>query len=192
MEVFKMAKYKSVAEAIADMSAKKNAKGNKVMNRFNKKNFSNLMVAMANESDFQEKIVKMHGGIKTYEDVMVSKGFRKWCKHLLEKAGMDKNESEWVYSDEFKIDNADGLYEFFAAALYEYMAAGNRFDMFSKDDFQASLEIRDIPESKKTRDARSPQTGENLGTFEIKKKKHRELKAKSPCPSYLTDKRKVK
>jgi hypothetical protein len=186
-----MAKYSSVSEAIADMSAKTNAKGKKVVNRFNKKNFNNLMIAMANEPDFQERVTKVKNGEKTYEDIMVSKGFRKWCKHLLEKAGMDKKESEWVYTDDFKIDNIDGLLDFFSAALYEYLAAGNRFDLLSKDDFQASLEIRDIDEITKVKEARSPQTGESLGVFEIKKGKHRELKAKSPCPSYLSEKRKV-
>ena len=53
-----MAKIMTVEEALATMQAKKNSKGKKVLNRFSKKNFNTLMVAMANDVDFTEKVAK--------------------------------------------------------------------------------------------------------------------------------------
>ena len=131
-----MAKIMTVEEALATMQAKKNSKGKKVLNRFSKKNFNTLMVAMANDVDFTEKVAKKTGDSFVLEDVMVTKAFRKWVKKLVEKAGIDANESERVMSDDFKIDDMEALYDFFVAALYEYLNAGNRFDLPNKEDFQ--------------------------------------------------------
>lgn len=186
-----MAKYMTVEEALASMQAKVNENGKKQINRFNKKNFNTLMTAMANDLDFTEKVAKVKKGEVEIEDVMVTKGFRKWCKNLVEKAGIDKSESERIMNADFTIDNVDGLYDFFAAALYEYMDAGNRFDLPSKEDFQGSIEIKEVAESVKQAEARSPQDGTILGVFETTKKAHKEMKVKSSCPSYLSSRKKV-
>ena len=45
----------------------------------------------------------------------------------MEKAGMDKNDSAVVLSSAFTIDNVDGLYEFFAESIWQYLNAGNMF-----------------------------------------------------------------
>lgn len=186
-----MAKIMTVEEALATMQAKSNAKGEKVLNRFNKKNFNILMTAIANDVDFTEKVAKKTGDTFELEDVMVTKAFRKWCKKLVEKAGIDSSESDIVMSPEFKIDDCEALYDFFASALYEYMNAGNRFDLPSKEDFQGSLYLKEVDEVVKEYEARNPSTGETMGKYESTTKKHKEAKVKSTAPSWLSSKRKL-
>lgn len=188
-------KYNSVKEACQDLAGKRNGKGKLLINRFNKKKFNALMIAMANEPEFKEKVVKKvdaDTGEIDYEEVMVTKGFRKWCKYLLQTAGVDKLEAERVMTTDFKIDNVDGLYEFFVSALYQYMVAGNRFDFLGKNDFAGGIEIKEVDAQTKTTEARSPQTGESLGTYETTKEAHKEVKSKTPAPKWLTKKKKVK
>lgn len=188
-----MSKIMSVEEALESMKGKKNAKGEMVINRFNKKNFNTLMVAMANDVDFKAEYVKVKKDeIDSIEDVMVTKGFRKWCKKLVEAAGVDKAESERVMSPDFKIDNMDGLYEFFATALYEYMEAGNRFDFIPRKEFKGGIYIKEVPERERTADAFSPKDRTYLGTYKTKKKKHKEVFVKSSCPAYLQERIKIK
>ena len=189
-----MAKVMSVEEAIASMKATKtNKKGEVVVNRFNKRNFNTLMVALANDVDFMSRIAKPKKGSDEpeIEEVMVTKGFRKWCKRLVEQMGVDSSESEKIMSSEFVIDNMDGLYDFFATAIYEYMDCGNRFDLPSREDFTGGFYLKEVAETTKTQDTYSPVDHTFLGKVETTKKKHKEVKAKSSCPSYLTKKRKV-
>ena len=186
-----MAKILTVEEALEKTRAKKNAKGKIVINRFNKSNFNTLMLAMANDVDFTTQVAKKVKDDVELEDVMVTKSFRKWCKRLLESAGMDKSESEKVLTKDFTIDNVDGLYEFFTTAVYLYLDAGNRFDFPNKKDFQGGIVLSDKEESEKIYEARNPKDGKSLGKVKTKKGKHKALTAKSTCPSYLTEKRKV-
>lgn len=186
-----MAKIMTVEEALASMQAKSNDKGEKVLNRFSKKNFNILMTAMANDIEFTEKVAKKTGDTFELEDVMVTKAFRKWCKKLVEKAGIDSSESDIVMSPDFKIDDMEALYDFFAAALYEYMDAGNKFDLPNKEDFQGSIYIKDVDEATKEYEARNPATGETIGKFSSTTKKHKEVKVKSSAPAWLSTKRQL-
>lgn len=187
-----MAKILTVEEALASMNAKTNANGKVIINRFNKKNFNKLMLAMANDVNFKAEMAKVKKGeLDSVEDIMVTKGFRQWCKKLVEKAGVDKNESERVLTDEFVIPDMDGLYEFFATALYQYIDAGNQFDFIPTKEFKGSLYIKNVDEKVTVADAHSPQDRSYLGTYETTKKKHKELGVKSGCPSFLQSRKKV-
>lgn len=160
--------------------------------RFNKKKFTTLMKALANDIEFQAKVAKVKKGeLESVESIMVTKGFREWCKKLLEKAGVDKNESNIVLSSDFTIDNMDGLYEFFVTAIYEYINSGNQFDFLPTEDFKGSIYIKNVPEKVSVTDAYSPQDRTYLGTFETTKKAHKELGIKSGCPAFLKNKKPV-
>ena len=164
----------------------------KAPNRFSKKSFNRLMKAILNDPSFTEGIAVSSGEeLIKVEQLAVSEGFRKFLKKILEKAGMDKTDSEIVMSKDFTIDNVDGLYEFFAAALYEYMDAGNKFDLLPKEDFKGSIYLAEVAASTKVSEVRNPQTKETLGTYEFKYEKHKTLKASSPCPKYLKTKKKL-
>lgn len=187
-----MAKVMSVSEALEAVKAKTNAKGEKVINRFNKKNFNMVALAIANDVDFKTQVAKKTGDTCVVEEVMVTKEFRKWCKKFAEKLGIDSAESERILTGEFQIDTVEGLTDFMMAAIYEYMDAGNRFDLPSREDFQGGFYLKEVKESKTVRDAKNPKDGSYIGTFETTKKSHKVLAAKSSCPTYLSSKRKIK
>ena len=190
-----MSKVMSVEEALASMTAKEGKNGNPVINRFNKKNFTSLMTAMANDPEFTAKVVKVKNNeIDSVEEVMVSKGFREFCRKIVEKAGVDKKESAIVLTPAFEFSNSDlnGLYEFFAEAVYEYMAAGNQFDFLPTEDFKGSISLKNVAEVTKTAEAFSPKDRSSLGTYKTTKKAHKELAVKSSCPSFLKSRIKVK
>lgn len=179
-----MAKVYSVDEALELI------KSEGKMNRFNKKKFESVMIALANDPKFKEEVAKKVGDEVVVGEIIPSKSFRKWLKRIVEKAGVDEKESEKVLDPSFTITSVDGLYEFFTTAVYEYMAAGNRFDFPSHEDFQGSLYLKDVPESSTVYTARNPRTGESLGEFETHKKAHKVLAAKSSCPAWLASRKK--
>lgn len=185
----------TVQEALASMRAKEGKDGKTVINRFNKKNFTALMTAMANDPEFTAKVVKVKNSeIDSIEEVMVTKGFREFCKKIVEKAGVDKKESAIVLTSSFEFSNSDlnGLYEFIADAIYEYMAAGNQFDFLPTEDFKGSISLKNVGEVTKTAEAFSPKDRASLGIYKTTKKAHKELTVKSSCPSFLKSRVKVK
>ena len=169
-------------------------KKGKSPNRFNKRSFIQLMTAMANDPNFVAKIVKVRGGeIAEIQDIMVSKGFREFCKKIAEKSGVDKAESGIILTPAFEFSQSDmsGLYEFFSTAIFEYMAAGNYFEFMPTKDFKGSISIKEVPASEKTAEAFSPKDRKSLGKFKTTKKKHKELIAKSSCPDFLKTRKPV-
>ena len=181
-----MSKIVTVDEVLAEMQASKKENGNVIYNRFNKKNFEKLMKAMLNDINFTTQIARVKNGeLASVEDIEVSKGFRKFCRRVIEKSGIDKTESERIMTDEFVFDNVEGLYEFFATAMYLYIQAGNRFDLIPKKNFKGSIALKKVGKSTKTAEAFSPQTRESLGFFETTKDAHEELVVKTGCPAYL-------
>lgn len=159
--------------------------------RFNKKAFNDVMKAIANDTEFATKVANVKKGeLEGVEEVLVTKGFRKWLQGVVEKAGIDKAESAMVLEETFTIDNVDGLYEFFSEAVYEYIKAGNRFDLLPKEDFKGSIYLKEVVASTKTMKCRNPKTGEDLGEVEIEYAPHKELAASSGCPEYLKTRKK--
>lgn len=183
----------NVKEILKEMEGKTNKAGDIVPNRFSKKNFNKLMKAMANDPNFATKVaVTKNGELDHLEDVMVTEGFRKWVKKVIEKAGVDKKESAMVLDPSFTFDNMDGLYEFFSTAVYDYMEAGNRFEFMPKKDFKGNITVKKQKASKRVADARDPRTGTNLGTFEYSNEEYKTIAASSPCPDYLKGRKKIK
>lgn len=188
-----MANIISVDEVLKEMQATQKDNGKYNYNRFNKKNFEKLMKAMLNDPDFTTEVAHAKKGkLDSVDKIKVTEGFRKFCKKVIEKCGIDKNESGRILTKDFTFDSVEGLYEFFATAMYLYIDHGNRFDLLPKPDFKGSIALKNVPKSSKTTAAHSPQTREYLGNFETTKDKHKVLVVKSPCPSYLKSRRKVK
>lgn len=188
-----MAKILTVEQALRDIRPKKNTKGELVINRFNKKKFENLLLAILNDTNYTTTNVKIRNGEIIKEEVEITKNFRKFCKKILECAGIDKTEAARIESDSFSINNVDGLYEFFSEIIYLYMESGNQFDFPNKEDFKGGIQLIDVEESTniyKSRDLAGD--GRVLGEVEKKTKKHKRLKAKSSAPSYLSSKRIIK
>lgn len=165
-------------------------------NRFSKKAFNKLLTAMINDDKFVTNIavVKNKELAEVQEDI-VSVGFRKFLKKVIEKAGIDKSESEIVMQPDFTIDDVDGLYELMETAIYTYMDEGrSKFDFRPREDFKGSIEVSNVAavEDPEPRDVKNPQTGEYLGTYKYKSKAYKKLCASSSCPAYLKTRERVK
>lgn len=183
----------TVKEVLAEMTAEMKANGKISYNRFNKKNFEKLLKAAANDVDLVASVVKVKKGqIDSIENIEVTKGFRKFCKKLVEKFGVDKTESEKILTKDFQFDSTVGLYEFFAEVMYLYLEAGNRFELLPKKDFKGSIAVKKVKETKTRTSAYSPKDRAYLGDFDITKSEHTVLTVKSPCPKYLINRVKVK
>lgn len=182
----------TVQEVLDSIQAKEGTNG-PIINRFNKRNFTALMTAMANDPNFTIKVAKTKKGeLENLEDIMVSQEFRKFCQKVAEKSGVDKNESAHILTDfMFSQSDLNGLYEFFAAAVYKYIEAGNRFEFLPTEDFVGSIALKDVPESVTVKEAFSPKDRSSLGKYETTKKAHKELIAKSSCPKFLKKRKKV-
>lgn len=176
----------TVDEVLAEIRVTPNDKGKMVLAKFSKSKFDALMRAMLNDPEFTtKKAIVKSGELSEVTDIAVSKGFRKFVKGIIEGFGVDKAESEKVMSPNFTVDNVDGLYEFFATALYEYIDAGNKFDLIPKEDFRGSVSLKSKPDTTTTSKVYQPKTREYLGEYSLTKKAHKVLSTKSPCPKYL-------
>ena len=176
----------SIKDTLKEINPKKEAK------RFNKKDFNSLLTAVMNDPDFTSTVARGKAGGMDIKEIMPTKEFRKWCKKLLEKVGMDSKEASIVMGKDFQFDNMDGIYEFFTEALYLYLDNGNKFDFLPKKDFKATLSLKKVKKSSSTSDVFSPKDRKFLGTYEVTKEEHKVLKSSSSCPSYLKNRRKIK
>ena len=86
----------TVQEVLEEISATRKEDGSFNYNRFNKKNFEKLMKAMLNDPNFKTEVAKVKDNNLEIEEIEVSKEFRKFCKKVIEKAGVDKAESERI------------------------------------------------------------------------------------------------
>ena len=176
----------SVEDALKEIAQK-----GKNPNRFNKKNFAILATALANDTNFKVSVGKKVGSEFQLEDVMITEEFRKWCKKLVESAGLDKAESEKVLSSDFKIEDVEALTNFMTAAIYEFMAAGNKFEFPERADFKGSIYLKNVDETTVVKDRKNPKDGSFLGKYEINKKAHKILAVKSKCHPYLCSERRL-
>ena len=166
-----------VSEVLDEIAAKKNEDGEIIYNRFNKKAFNKLLKAMLNDAEFKTTVANVKkSSLESVDEIAVSQGFREFVRKVLEKIGVDSAESKVVLSNDFTFDDVDGLYEFFATAIYLYIEKGNRFDLLPKEDFKGSIYLIDVDETSTVSEAISPQTRESLGTYQTTKKKHKKLK----------------
>ena len=176
----------SVNDVLEEIKSKKNEKGKDIINRFSKKKFEKLLKAMANDPDFETTMANVKSGeLVSVDTIQVTKGFRKFCRHIAEKCGVDKIESEKVMTGDFEIDDMEGLYEFFSTAMYLYMKQGNKFSLIPKEDFEGSIYIKRNPKSSKTQESFHPKTRESLGMYTTTKEEYDSIMAKSTCPEYL-------
>ena len=181
----------SVNEVLTNIAAKIDENGNKKLNQFNRSNFDRLLNAAASDPNFTAQVAKItKGEFDGYKDIACGKDFRKWMRKLVERAGIDSTESGIVEEDTFDVGNVSWMYDMFAEVLWLYLE-GNKFTLPKKEDFEATLALKDVDEVVKVAETRKPGTGEILGTFETTKKAHKALTVKSSCPKYLRERRQV-
>lgn len=190
-------KIKSVNEFLDQVKDnKKSVSGEIIPNKFNKKRFNEFLNILINDPDYLLEFVSKVQNVND-EDVIVtdvlnvSEQMRTWIKSIVEKVGVDKNESAIIMDSQFKIPAGD-LYEFVAAALYLFLKAGNKFDMIKTPTFTATLSLKNTAENVAERDSFNPQTKEKIGRFKITTKAHETLVVKNTTPKWLKDRKLVK
>lgn len=182
---------KTLKEALEIITAKEE-NGKLKINQFSKKNFEMFLTACANDIDFKSDIVhSVKGEITEREALPVTTMFREWLKKVVEEAGVDKAESEKILTSDFEIPAVKGLYDFFVAAMYDYMKAGNYFALPDKEDFKGKIYTKKQQKTVTTKTAKNPKTGETLGTFESTKEEHYTLGVKGACPKWLVSRKKI-
>jgi len=180
----------TVNEVLTAIAAKINEDGKKKLNQFSRSNFDRLINAAASDPEFTSQVaIIKKGEFAGYKDIACGKDFRKWLRSVVERAGIDRSESGVVEASDFPIGDMSWMYDMFAEVLWLYLE-GNKFSLPKKEDFDATLAIKDVEETVKTGEVRKP-GGDVIGTFETTKKSHKVLVAKSKCPKYLVDRREV-
>jgi hypothetical protein len=162
-------------------------------NRFSKEKYLKLLTAMANDPDWEDELAEVKNG--ELVDNKISKPgseFRVWLKHIIEKAGIDKNESDIVLDPSFKIDNMDGMYDLFESSLHHFTKSGNAFNMRARKNSAGSIIQKKHSKATKHTKARNPQTGEDLGEFDITTEEYYSYETKSSAPDYLKTRKKCK
>lgn len=176
-------------EILKEISAKRKDNGEFLYNRFNKRNFTKLVNALASDPEFKSEYVKVSKGeITKKTEVQIGKMLRAWIRKIVESAGVDSIESKFVLSEDYEIPNINWLYDFMCEAIYIYIKKGNMFTLPAKEDFCGSIYLREIAKTEKVRTFKNPHTHEVIGKYKITSEPHDELKTKSSCPKYLTDK----
>ena len=179
----------SLNDVLTAISADINSKGEKKLNRWSRESFNRLINAAAADPSFSSQIAKIEKGeFKGYEEIACGKEFRKWCKKLIERAGIDPLEAAVVESADFPMGDISWMYEFFSEVLWLYLE-NNKFKLPNKEGFEATLALKEVPESKKVGEVIKP-GGEKLpGMYETVKGEHLELTVKSKCPKWLQKRR---
>lgn len=158
------------------------SKTGKPVRTFSRSDFDTLAKAYLNAPDHTVEVVSQKAGELVKKEVAPVAQFRGMIRRILLDFGVDKQESERILSDSYEIRNVDGLYEVISDLVYQYAAAGKKFDFLTLEDFSGSLIIEEIGET--ISEHRAPGTDEK---FKVKKKAHKQLKGKSKTPSWLKE-----
>jgi hypothetical protein len=157
------------------------AKG-KTVKSFSRSDFDKLAKAYLNTPDYKIEAAGMKGGEVVKKEIEPVKAFRGMIQRILIEFGVDKQEAATILDSSKEIKNVDGIYELCSELVYQYMAAGKKFDFITREDFAGSLTIKEVGEA--VSEHKDIRTGEK---FKVAKKAHKVLEKKSKVPKWLKD-----
>lgn len=169
-----MANFNEVLEQIKESTKGKKAK------TFSRTDFDTLMKAYINDVSYEGTVVKVENGEPVEKTIKPVEAFRGMLEEILIDFGIDKQEAARIKDDSYAIKHVDCMYEFISEIVYKYMEAGKKFDFMPRYDFVGSISLDEKEDSE--RECTNPRTKEKIV---VKSKKHKELKQKSKCPSWL-------
>ena len=156
------------------------SKKKKPIKSFSRADFNRLATAFLNEEGYSVNTVSTKDGDMVEKEVTPIKDFRNMLRVILIDFGVDTQEAQRIL-DGYDIHNVDGLYEVCSELLFQYIAAGKKFDFLPKADFIGSISLKDIGESVGTfRDIKDKET-----IITVQKKAHHLLEKRSKCPNWL-------
>lgn len=164
------------------------SKSGKPKKTFSKTDFDTMTKALINTPDHKATYYGTKNGEVVTKDVYPVKQLRESIKRVLVDHGVDAQEAAKFVSD-YNFTNVDGMYEFISEILYQYMDAGKKFDFPTREDFKASLSIKNVEASEGTYSAIKKKGDKNPPEqFKIKTSKHKILEKKSKAPDWLKKK----
>lgn len=164
------------------------SKSGKVKKTFSRTDFDTLLKAMVNEVEYSTEYCGTKNGEMTKKTVQPVKMFRESLKRVLMNFGVDSHDAEKIVTD-YKFTNVDGWYELMSEIIYRYMEANKKFDFPTREDFKASISIKNVDKSTGTYSA-IKKKGDNSPAekFKIETGSHKILEKKSKAPSWLKKK----
>ena len=174
-----MSKFSEVWDALYNdnMEITKEKKSKNVP--FSRKKKADLTQALLNEVDYETTYVKTRNGEFVKEAVKPVEEFRKnFIGKVLLDHGIDKQAAEKAVR-EYKYSNkqADALYALETEDAEQYLRAGFTYKFPDKEDFSASIKMKDVPDTVST--VKAPQNGNIIKTRE---KAHKVIVKKSGTP----------
>jgi len=164
------------------------SKSGKIKKTFSRTDFDTLLKAMVNEPEYTTTYCGTKGGKMVKKDVQPVKMFRESLKRVLMNFGVDSQDAEKIIKD-YKFTNVDGWYELMSEIIYRYMEADKKFDFPTREDFKASISMKNVDKAVGTYSA-IKKKGEDGPTekFKIETKSHKILEKKSKAPAWLKKK----
>lgn len=179
---------KTVKETIAEMkklNEEKRKKGERVVSTFSRKGYSEMLRATLNDVDYESKkctaVLGNDGKIKSVVEISKPvKEFREKLLFNIFSETMDKEDAkEKCKNYKFSQADIDTMYPIISDSIYNYMETGKRFTFIPKEDFVASIYLKDNPETVVTN---------SLTKTKTKKGAFKSLGKKSGTPSWLKTK----
>jgi len=159
-----------------------NESGKKKAVTFNKASFDDLFKSYLNSPDYDLEEASADAESETGFKVDAIKSVQKlrgMFKRVLIDYGVDKAEAESVMND-YQFTNVDGVYEAVSEVMYQYLAAGKKFNFITKSDFVGSLTVDTVEAGESN--YRDIQKGTDI---KIAHKEHKKLNRKSTVPTWL-------
>lgn len=174
---------KSVKEhvsAIKSMNAEKKKNGKHVVSTFSRREFNNIMQTTLNDVDYESTRCITKDGKMIKETFKPVQEFReKFLMPIFIDCKLDKEDAvEKAKTYEFSRSQAETLYPIVSDVIYNYMDSGKKFNFIPKEDFVASISIKQNKESVTTNTRYNTKT---------KRKAYRSLVKKSGTPSWLKE-----
>ena len=156
---------------------------------WSKSDFDKLFRAFLNDYGYKTQVASTKNGELVTSEIEPVKQFRDTViTKLLVDAGLDKSEAAKIAA-EYEFTKMDGLYEIISEIIYNYMKAGKKFNFINKEDFNASLTLKDVEETvSEYKTIKKKDSDEPVKTFKVETKAHTVLKAKSKAPKWLKKK----
>ena len=180
-----MGKFNEVWDMLHDENMKA-SEGKKHRNvPYSKKKEDTLTQALLNDASYKAKLVKSKDGDYINEEIEPVSEFRRlFVNKLLVDSGIDKQQAaEQADKYQFNAAQAHAFNELSKESTEQFLRAGFTYKFHDKDDFSASIKMRDVDDRVTT--GRVPNTDRVTKTHE---RAHKIIVKKSGTPRYCKEK----
>lgn len=168
----------------ANELAEKKKAGKRTVSTFSRRGFAEMMQTMLNDVDYESSTCRVDkDGKMAKETFYPIRDFReKFILPIMLDCNLDKEDAkEKALKYNFGKSQVDSLYPVLSDGVYNYINSGKKFNFIPKEDFSASIAIKEQEECVKEYNTRGGKK------TKIKHKACKTLIKKSGTPSWLKD-----